>query len=364
MIRRLIILTFIQFSLLLSQTQIAIVDFEGLGVSSDEARALTNRLMIEMHRTNKFIVLEREMLDKIIEEQKFQLSGCNSDVCLVELGQIANVQQIVGGTISKVGEIFTITARLISVETGEVMSSALYDSEGKIGGLMKTGMERIASQIASQPVTISRRQGDNETSTPNINSSEPVIDIDGNKYKTVKIGNQIWMAENLRATHYQNGDAITKVTTESAWRGTFSEAYCNYNFDDAKASTYGRLYNWYAVMDSRSICPEGWHIPSDNEWKELEIFLGLSASEADETEWRGIDGGLELMTSTGFYSKPAGYRYYNYGFSKIDNESYFWSSSDYLIQLAVYRRLDSSQSSIYRYFENQRSGLSVRCVKD
>jgi TolB-like protein len=152
MIHRLIFLTLIQFSLLLSQTQIAVVDFEALGVSSNDARALTNRLMIEMHRTNKFKVLEREMLDKVIEEQKFQLSGCNADQCLVELGQIANVQQIVGGTISKVGEVFTITARLISVESGEVVESALYDYEGKIGALMKNGMANIASQLASIPI--------------------------------------------------------------------------------------------------------------------------------------------------------------------------------------------------------------------
>jgi formylglycine-generating enzyme len=149
MTRRLIILTLIQFSILFSQTQIAVADFEGLGVSKNDTRALTNRLIIEMHRTNKFKVLEREMLDEIIEEQKFQLSGCNSDMCLVELGQIANVHQIVGGSISKVGDVFTITARLISVESGEVVESALYDYEGKIDALMKTGMADVAAQLAS-----------------------------------------------------------------------------------------------------------------------------------------------------------------------------------------------------------------------
>jgi TolB-like protein len=143
----------VQFTFVLSQTQIAVVDFNALGVSNNDALALTNRLMIEMHRTNKFKVLEREMLDKIIEEQKFQLSGCNADQCLVKLGEIANVQQIVGGTISKVGEVFTITARLISVESGEVVESALYDYDGKIGALMKMGMANIAAQLASTPTS-------------------------------------------------------------------------------------------------------------------------------------------------------------------------------------------------------------------
>ncbi len=88
MLRKLIILFVLQVSILFAQTHIAVVDFEGLGVAKNDARALTNRLMIELHRTNKFKVLEREMLDKIIEEQKFQLSGCNADQCLVELGEI------------------------------------------------------------------------------------------------------------------------------------------------------------------------------------------------------------------------------------------------------------------------------------
>ncbi|MBC8548088.1 MAG: PDZ domain-containing protein [Candidatus Brocadiales bacterium] len=154
MIRRLIFLTLIQFSILFSQTHVAVVDFEGLGVSNDDTKALSNRLMIEMHRTNKFIVLEREMLDKIIEEQKFQLSGCNADQCLVELGAIANVQQIVGGSISKVGNVYSITARLISVESGKIIESALYDYEGNIGALMKTGMANVAAQLASIPASI------------------------------------------------------------------------------------------------------------------------------------------------------------------------------------------------------------------
>ncbi len=142
----------VTISILSAQAQIAVVDFEALGVSINDARALTNRLMIEMHRTNKFKVLEREMLDKVIEEQKFQLSGCNADQCLVELGQLANVQQIVGGTISKVGRVFSISARLIGVESGEIIESALLDYEGNIGELMKTGMANVASQLAGTQI--------------------------------------------------------------------------------------------------------------------------------------------------------------------------------------------------------------------
>jgi TolB-like protein len=181
MISRLIILCVMQISLLFSQTQIAVVDFEGLDVSENEARALTNRLMIEMHRTNKFVVLERGMLDKIIEEQKFQLSGCNADQCLVELGEIANVQQIVGGSVSKVGDVYTITARLISVESGEVVESALYDYEGKIGALMKVGMSIIASQLAAIPSPVDDIMGTQKVETPANANDQGIIPkhIDG-----------------------------------------------------------------------------------------------------------------------------------------------------------------------------------------
>jgi formylglycine-generating enzyme required for sulfatase activity/TolB-like protein len=154
MLRRLITISFLQLSILFAQPQIAVVDFEALGVSSNDARALTNRLIIELHRTNKFKILERKDLDKIIEEQKFQLSGCSSDQCLVKLGQIANVHQIVGGSISKVGEVYSISARLISVESGEVIQSALFDQEGEIGDLMKSGMANIAAQLASTDMLV------------------------------------------------------------------------------------------------------------------------------------------------------------------------------------------------------------------
>jgi len=149
---RTLVIALLSFSSLFAQTQIAVVDFEALGVSVDESRALTNRLMIELHRTNKFIVLEREMLDKIIDEQKFQLSGCTADQCLIELGQIANVQQIVAGSVSKMGAVFTITSRMISIESGEVVKTGIFDYEGNIGELMKLGMGNIAAQLASDSI--------------------------------------------------------------------------------------------------------------------------------------------------------------------------------------------------------------------
>ena len=135
-------------SLVFAQTQVAVVEFQGKGVSNLEASALTDRLVLELFKTNSFKVLEREMLEKILEEQKFQLSGCNSTECLIEIGRLANVQEIISGSVSKVGEVYSISARLISVESGEILKVAAFDYRGNLGNLLITGMSEIAKQLA------------------------------------------------------------------------------------------------------------------------------------------------------------------------------------------------------------------------
>jgi uncharacterized protein (TIGR02145 family) len=101
-----------------------------------------------------------------------------------------------------------------------------------------------------------------------------VTDIDGNIYITVKIGNQWWMAENLKVTHYQNSDVIPEVTDNTQWGGLFSGAWCSYNNEESNVAVYGRWYNWYAVSDGSNIAPAGWHVPSDEEWQTLVDYLG------------------------------------------------------------------------------------------
>lgn len=114
-------------------------------------------------------------------------------------------------------------------------------------------------------------------------SGETVTDIDGNIYMVIKIGDQRWMAENLKVTHYRNGDSIPKVVDNAAWAALASGAYCEYDNDINKVVIYGRYYNGFAITDSRNITPAGWHIPADAEWKQLEMFLGMSQLEADAT---------------------------------------------------------------------------------
>ena len=113
-----------------------------------------------------------------------------------------------------------------------------------------------------------------------------VTDTDGNVYKTVKIGNQLWMAESLKVSHYRNGDTIPHVTDGSTWVTLTTDGYCDYDNNETLVATYGRLYNWYAVIDPRGLAPSGWHVPTDAEWKELEMYLGMSQSDADAEEQR------------------------------------------------------------------------------
>jgi uncharacterized protein (TIGR02145 family) len=218
------------------------------------------------------------------------------------------------------------------------------------------------------------------------NSTEPkdegtVTDIDKNVYKTVKIGDQWWMAENLKVTHYRNGDVIPTVTDDSTWTVLTEGAYCAYGNDNGNVDTYGLLYNWYTVDDSRRIAPEGWHVPSDEEWKQLEMYLGLSQNEANSTGMRGTDEGGKLKmegteywnnpniganNSIGFSALPGGYRTSDGRFDSKGQFAFFWTSIQPDSNTSWYRVLYYNSSDIRRFSNNnlRGCGYSVRCVKD
>ena len=206
-----------------------------------------------------------------------------------------------------------------------------------------------------------------------------VTDIDGNVYRTVKIGSQWWMAENLKATHYRNGDEIPNMTGDADWSNLTAGA-CSYYDDNANnAAVYGRLYNWYGVNDSRKIAPAGWHVPSDEEWKELEMVLGMSQYSVDSTRYRGTNEGGKLKETgtshwfdpntgatneTGFSALPGGYRLSTVGYHDIGYYTYFWSSTEGSSGQAWYRLLSYRYSKVYRLSLSMHVGFSVRCVRD
>lgn len=145
-------------------------------------------------------------------------------------------------------------------------------------------------------------------------SNEKVIDIDGNIYQAVKIGKQLWLAENLKVIHYRNGDPIQHIIDDIQWHNGGFGAYCNYGNDQTNATIYGCLYNWYAVNDKRNICPSGWHIPTEAEWTVLVNYLGGDSiaggkmKEAGTIHWESPNTGA--INISGFSALPGGGRFY------------------------------------------------------
>ncbi len=196
-----------------------------------------------------------------------------------------------------------------------------------------------------------------------------VTDIDGNVYKTIKIGNQLWMAENLKVTHYRNGDPIPNVTDDDEWKDLSSGARCIYDNNTSNLSIYGRLYNWYAVNDSRGLAPEGWHIPTDEEWKELEMYLGTNEGSklaGNPALWK--DGDLKnnnAFRESGFSALPGGYRNsYDGNFYDMGYSATFWSASEDYNVGAWYRYLSYHDSDITRSGYYKLGGFSVRCLRE
>jgi uncharacterized protein (TIGR02145 family) len=192
-----------------------------------------------------------------------------------------------------------------------------------------------------------------------------VSDIDGNTYKTVIIGKQEWMAENLNVEHYRNGDPIPQIQDKEEWANLTTGAWCYYENNSENGVIYGKLYNWYAVMDPRGLAPEGWHIPDDEEWNTIINLLGGAGTAGKEMKsssgW--IEGG-NGTNSSGFSGLPGGYRNHDGYFSNIGKNGIFWSSTAFNEKSAWFRNLIGSISDVYRpnyFFVN---GLSIRCVKD
>jgi uncharacterized protein (TIGR02145 family) len=196
-----------------------------------------------------------------------------------------------------------------------------------------------------------------------------VTDFDGNIYITIKIGEQWWMAENLKVTHYRNGDAITNITVNSEWN-RYSEAYCAYNNADSNMAVYGLLYNWYVVSDIRNMAPLGWHVPTYAEWRMLVNTIGDSSTagskmrEIGNAHW--LSPNTDATNSSGFSAIPGGYRQYSNGeFQWIGYDARFWSSTVRYSSSGTWcLTLNGGCSYIFYEILNYRTGHSVRCVRD
>jgi uncharacterized protein (TIGR02145 family) len=206
----------------------------------------------------------------------------------------------------------------------------------------------------------------NQQTLTTATSSNPV-DVDGNVYTTVTIGTQVWMKENLKVSKYRNGDPIPTNLTDAAWGATTTGAYSIYNNDAANNTTYGKLYNWYAVADSRNLCPVGWHVPTDSEWTTLENYLGGTSVaggklKSTSTLWNAPN--TSATNESGFSGLPGGTRDRFGTYYFIGSNGAWWSSTEYSATYAWGRNLNYGNGNSGRDYYDGQGGFSVRCLRD
>lgn len=234
-------------------------------------------------------------------------------------------------------------------------------------------MHYIVVLFAVSLILVSCKKDEEE---PRIIERSTMTDVNGKVYQTVKIGNQWWMAENLQTRTFRNGEPLNLILGEAAnelWALEDTSA-CTYALD----STKGFLYNYDAVMDPRGIAPEGWRIPTDEDWKELEAYIGMSETEVTSTAWRGTTeaallasknslgwgpGSLFGLDIFGFDAKPGGVRIQD-GRRNLTGQVAFWWTVTPNDSLVWYRYIDSNESRIFRHYTYPSYGMSIRCIKE
>jgi uncharacterized protein (TIGR02145 family) len=202
------------------------------------------------------------------------------------------------------------------------------------------------------------------------NQSQTVIDYDGNVYDTVIIGTQVWLKENLKVTHYNNGVPIPNVTSNTAWASLVTGARCYYNNDSvANDSVYGPLYNWYAVTDINNICPSGWHVSTNAEWQTTETSLGGTYIAGGKMKEAGTEHWLSPNTGatneSGFTGLPGGMRDpINNDFRDIGGNGLWWTATAYNASMAWSTYMWYLFAGVDHNPGTKKYGFSIRCVKD
>jgi uncharacterized protein (TIGR02145 family) len=199
-----------------------------------------------------------------------------------------------------------------------------------------------------------------------------ISDVEGNSYKTVTIGTQTWMAENLKTSKYNDGTLIPNITDNTQWEKNTTGAWAYYNNDASNNAKYGKLYNWYALSPTtngnKNVCPTGWHVPTDAEWTILTEYLGGESvaggkmKEIGTTSW--ISPNTDATNTSLFTGLPGGSRF-SFGFYfNVGLHGYWWSSTENSANNAWYRGLFSLGGDAYRDNDGKSAGFSVRCLRD
>ena len=292
-------------------------------------------------------------------------------VSTIEARNITQSGAVAGGQVSATRPA-SVVSKGICWSTGS--SPSVKDNTEKSGGgtgdffITITGLRPGAEYFAKAfAVSLSDTIYGNIISfaTPGFGS---LTDIDGNEYKTVIIGNQIWMAENLAVTRYNDRNVIPLVTDSVNWISLSSPGFCWYNNDEeVYKKSYGALYNGYTAGSAR-LCPAGWHVPSDSEWDLLAAYLGGAdvaggkMKESGTSRWVRPNTGASNISY--FNALPGGLRYFDGNFRDLGFGAYWWSSTQLNPERAFFRFVFHEESTIFRFDNLKRIGFSIRCLED
>jgi uncharacterized protein (TIGR02145 family) len=192
----------------------------------------------------------------------------------------------------------------------------------------------------------------------------PAYDIEGNMYEVVEIGSHCWMAENLKSASYTNGISIATGLSSTDWDNNTTGAYKHYNDNSSNNTTYGKLYNWYAINNSNGLCPDDWHVATDAEWTDLYNAVGgisvANPKMRSATGWSPNSGN----NSSGFTALPGGFFGTNSQFAGLGDQAYFWSATQNDATSAFTIQLYNGLDEVFDYAVDKNAGMSCRCVKD
>jgi len=241
----------------------------------------------------------------------------------------------------------------ISTNGGNIWQGPLKQVQGQVGPNIKSGENSITLFVLNE---FNELRGDNIRFK---------VDATTNNLNTIKIGTQTWTTKNLDVTTYRNGEVIPQVQDANAWANISTGAWCYYENNTANGSSYGKLYNWYAVNDPRGLAPKGYHIPTSNEWTILSENLGGTSEAGTKMKstsgWKNNGNGTN---TSGFAGLPGGNRDNDGGFDNVGAGGNWWSSSGGGTNFAWYHNLYDFDGVVYRSYYYKQNGFSVRCLRD
>ena len=338
----------------------------------------TNNTLASLTSSVSTIQAQLAVISGQITTLNAQLTSTNSSVA-GQTNTIASIQsqiKVIQDQIAVLNAQQTATSNAVSGLSATVTSiqSQIISILSQVGTLnsQNTALNKTISDI-SNTLALSNNQLNIMVTQLNaiLAKVATLNDIDGNVYKTVIIGTQVWMAENLKTKHYSNGDSIPNVTNTSSWTNQVKGAWCDFGNSTSNGTTYGHLYNFYTVVDSRKLCPNGWHVPSTIEWSTLTNFLGggkIAGSALKETGTLHWSSPNTSTNSSGFSALAGSWRggdgIFYYAPTLV---AYFWSSTSYSSIYSSFFNIEVDNSARVitsdPYF-SKNAGCNIRCIKD